>query len=211
MTPAVWLHQREERLNSVTRLKKLSEEQFLLAAQSRPTRFRAKWQQSYYDGPTARRDAEEALRSKWVETLASLLRGHVDTHGRTSEQGCRKPQTPRRRQTSDNSQSERTHSEEVSRLAGFGTRGDVSLRGTPRVRIPPDETLRTLYSRRLEEHSPSTGVHGGYRGSGNETHASSTLQHPLQGPPVEHPHRREPETGTADPDSHGPSARRHSR
>ena len=26
-------------------------------------------------GPTARRDAEEALRSKWVETLASLMRG----------------------------------------------------------------------------------------------------------------------------------------
>ena len=64
MTSAVWLHQREEKLNSVTRLKKLSEDQFLLAAQSRPTRFWAKWQQSYYDGPTARRDVEEALRSK---------------------------------------------------------------------------------------------------------------------------------------------------
>ena len=75
MTSAVWLHQREEKLNSTSRLKKLSEDQFLLAAQTRPTRFRAKWQQSYYDGPTARRDAEEASRSKLVETLASLLRG----------------------------------------------------------------------------------------------------------------------------------------
>ena len=74
MTSAVWLHQREEMLNATSRLK-LSEDQFLLAAQSRPTLFRAKWQRSFYDGPTARRDAEEALRSKWVETLASLLRG----------------------------------------------------------------------------------------------------------------------------------------
>ena len=70
MSSAVWLHQREERLNSTFRLKKLSEDQFLLAAQTRPTRFRAKWQKLYYDGPTARRDAEEALRSKWVEDLA---------------------------------------------------------------------------------------------------------------------------------------------
>ena len=79
MTSAVWLHQREEKLNSTFRLKKLSEDQFLLAAQTRPTRFRAKWQQSYYDGPTARRDAEEALRSKWVETLAFSPERHTDT------------------------------------------------------------------------------------------------------------------------------------
>ena len=55
VSSAVWLHQREERLNSTFRLKKLSEDQFLLAAQTRPTRFRAKWQKLYCDGPTARR------------------------------------------------------------------------------------------------------------------------------------------------------------
>ena len=88
MTSAVWLHQREERLNSTSRLKKLSEDQFLLAAQTRPTRFRAKWQQSYYDGPTARRDAEEALRSKWVEILASLLRGTLTPMGDLLNKGA---------------------------------------------------------------------------------------------------------------------------
>ena len=46
MTSAVWLHQIEAKLNSTSRLKKLSEDQFLLAAQTRPTRFRAKWQRS---------------------------------------------------------------------------------------------------------------------------------------------------------------------
>ena len=75
-------------LNSSSRLKKLSEDQFLLAAQSRPTRFRAKWQRSFYDGPNARRDAEEALRSKWVETLASLLRGTSTPMGELLSKGA---------------------------------------------------------------------------------------------------------------------------
>ena len=88
MTSAVWLHQREEKLNSTSRLKKLSEDQFLLAAQTRPTRFRAKWQRSYYDGPTVRRDAKEALRSKWVETLASLLRGTPTPMGHLLNKGA---------------------------------------------------------------------------------------------------------------------------
>ena len=88
MSSAVWLHQREERLNSTFRLKKLSEDQFLLAAQTRPTRFRAKWQQLYYDGPTARQDAEEALRSKWVEVLASPLRGTPTPMGELLNKGA---------------------------------------------------------------------------------------------------------------------------
>ena len=211
MTSAIWFHQREERLNSTSRLKKLSEDQFLLATQSRPTRFRAKWQRSLYDGPTARRDAEEALRSKWVETLASLLRGTSTPMGELLSKGA------------DN-----------LRLLGGGRRA-TTLRARGRtvkkylawLALAHEETfpsevhhvseyLQMRHSEpctpwRLEEHSPSLGVHGGYRSSGNEAHASSTLQHPLQGAPVEHTHRREPETGTTDPDSHGPSARRHSR
>ena len=170
MTSAVWLHQRKEKLNSTSRLKKLSEDQFLLAAQTRPTRFRAKWQQSYYDGPTARRDAEEALRSKWVETLASLLRGTPTPMGDLLNKG-----------------GERTHSEEVYRLVDSGPRSHVPLGGTPLVGIPSDETFRTMYAWRLEEHSP--GFHGRHDSSRSEAHSSSTLQHPLKGAPVEHPPR----------------------
>ena len=210
MTSAVWLHQREEMLNSSSRLKKLSGDQFLLAAQSRPTRFRAKWQRSFYDGPNARRDAEEALRSKWVETLASLLRGTSTPMGELLSKGADNHRLlGRGRRATTLRARGRTVKKYLAWLA-LAHEETSSIRGTPCVGIPPDETLRTLYSRRIEEHSSSIGVHGGYRGSGNETHASSTLQHPLQGAPVEHPHKREPETGTADPDSHGPSARRHS-
>ena len=75
MYSAVCLHRRVEKQNFESRRKKLSEDQFLLAAQTRPTRFKARWQESYFDGPTARRDAEDALRCKWVEALASILRG----------------------------------------------------------------------------------------------------------------------------------------
>ena len=211
MTSAVWVHRREEKLNSVTRLKKLSEDHFLLAAQTRPTRFRAKWQQSYYDGPTARQDAEEALRSKWVETLASLLRGTSTPMGDLLNKGADNLKLLGGGRRATTLRARGRHSEEVSRRAGFGTRGDVSLSSTPRVRITSDETLRTLHPRRLEEHSSSIGVHGRHRSSRSEAHSSSTLQHPLQGAPVWHPHRRKPETGAADPDSHGSSARRHSR
>ena len=189
MTSAVWLHQREEKLNSVTRLKKLSEDQFLLAAQSRPTRFRAKWQQSYYDGPTARRDAEEALRSKWVEILASLLRGTSTSMGELLSKSA------------DN-----------LKLLGGG-RQATTLRARGRtvkkylawLASAHEETFPSKVhhvSEYLQMRHSEPCTRGGY--------ASSILQHPLQGALVKHPHRREPETGTTDPDSHGPSARRRS-
>ena len=67
-------------LKSTSRLKKLSEDQFLLAAQSRPTRFRAKRQRSFYGGPTARQVGGDSGLS---------CERHIDTYGRTSEQGHR--------------------------------------------------------------------------------------------------------------------------
>ena len=138
---------------------------------------------------------------------------HTDTHGRSCEQRGRQPQTPRGRQTGHNPQGERTHSEEIYRLVDFWPTKSRSPRryATPLVGIPSGETFRTVYAWRLEEHSPGSGFHGRHRSSRSETRSSSTLQHPPQGAPVEHPYRRKPETGAAVPDSHGPSARRHSR
>ena len=54
---------------------KVVTDQLLLAALARPTKFRTRWQQQYHDGPTARRDAEEALRKKWLSELEALIRG----------------------------------------------------------------------------------------------------------------------------------------
>ena len=49
-------------------------DQLLMLADWKPRRFRTKWQKLAYEGPTARRDAEQDLRSKYVRILAELLR-----------------------------------------------------------------------------------------------------------------------------------------
>ena len=49
-------------------------DQFVIAADMRPKRFRTKWQCAIYDGPTARKDAETAERDRWIQLLANLLR-----------------------------------------------------------------------------------------------------------------------------------------
>ena len=57
------------------RSERLAVDQFLLAALERPSKFKARWQEKYYDGPNARRDAEEALRAKWLQELEVMLEG----------------------------------------------------------------------------------------------------------------------------------------
>ena len=41
-------------------------DQLLVAADLKPRRFRSKWQRAYYEGPTARKDAESAERLRWI-------------------------------------------------------------------------------------------------------------------------------------------------
>ena len=60
-------------------------DQFRLAALVRPAKFRACWQEKFYDGPTARRDAEDALRSKWLQELEALLKGTRTPMGKVLE------------------------------------------------------------------------------------------------------------------------------
>ena len=52
---------------------KTSADQFLLAAETAPRRFKSRLQRSSSTGPTARKDAEEKERSRWVEVLAAVL------------------------------------------------------------------------------------------------------------------------------------------
>ena len=74
MTSADWLHQQHEAEAKVEKREKRAEDQFLLAAQQTLARFRCRWQQKCFEGPSARRDAEEHLRRKWLEILENLLR-----------------------------------------------------------------------------------------------------------------------------------------
>ena len=72
---AVWLHRRQHESASKARSEKLAVDQLLLASSERLSRFRAKWQEKFFDGPTARKDAEDALRTKWIRELEGLLQG----------------------------------------------------------------------------------------------------------------------------------------
>ena len=72
---AVWLHRRQQESASKARSEKLAVDQLLLASSERPSRFRAKWQVKFFDGPTARKDAEDALRTKWIRELEGLFQG----------------------------------------------------------------------------------------------------------------------------------------
>ena len=75
LTAAVWLHQTNLQSQQKQHSERLAVDQFLLAALDRPSKFRARWQEKYYDGPNAQRDAEEALRTKWLQELEALLMG----------------------------------------------------------------------------------------------------------------------------------------
>ena len=53
-------------------------DQLVLASELKPRKFRTKWQRIIYEGPTARKDMEDAERSRWVAFFGDLLR-HTDT------------------------------------------------------------------------------------------------------------------------------------
>ena len=75
ISASIWLHSYHEAAAKAAKILKRSEDQFLLAALEKPARFRCRWQQQCFEGPSARKDAEEHLRRKWLEILENLLRG----------------------------------------------------------------------------------------------------------------------------------------
>ena len=85
MKAAVWPHNyqgikaQKVRVNS-------AQIQFVLAALDEPKRYRTKWQKQNYEGLTAREEAEDDLRSKWVQELSFILLGTKTPLGITIEQ-----------------------------------------------------------------------------------------------------------------------------
>ena len=127
---AVWLHQREERAEFDIS----SEEAVGGSVPSRRT-----------DTSNAIQGEVAAVVQRWSNSspgrrggtqkqmggdLSVSAERHTNTHGRTSEQRSRQPQTPRGRQTGHDPSGERTHSEEVPRLVGTGPRSDRHHRST---------------------------------------------------------------------------------
>ena len=73
MQATTWLQERQKLRNQEARLEKSAADQFLLAADKAPRRYRSKFQRGLYAGPNARKEAEETERTKWVEVLAAML------------------------------------------------------------------------------------------------------------------------------------------
>ena len=72
---AVFLHDLQKKAQEVAKLQKSAEDQFLIAAAIKPRRFHARFQKGQFEGTSARQDAEEAERRRWLRTLSDLLKG----------------------------------------------------------------------------------------------------------------------------------------
>ena len=75
MSAAVWLFKNRESEAKKTKSTKQAVDQFMLASLDRLVHFKCIWQQQFFEGPAARRDAEENLRKKWLGSLGGLPRG----------------------------------------------------------------------------------------------------------------------------------------
>ena len=60
---------------SAERKEKQEAAQFMAAWEMKPRRHKTKFQRSLYAGPTARRDAEEAERTRWIHELSLIVSG----------------------------------------------------------------------------------------------------------------------------------------
>ena len=71
---AVWLHDRVKRKREEDKAVHQTAPQFEWAAGEPPRRCRTRLERSLHGGPTARRDADEAGRQRWLQVLADLVR-----------------------------------------------------------------------------------------------------------------------------------------
>ena len=69
MEASIFLTQYEAREKE----EKTPADQFLLAAEMQPRRYMSRLQRSLHAGPTARKDAEEKEKARWVEVLGAML------------------------------------------------------------------------------------------------------------------------------------------
>ena len=73
-------------------MQKQAVDEFGHAAADRFRKYKSRFQRYLYDGPTAKEDAEDAERSRWIDILASLIRDAPTPMGvlmSTSSHRCR--------------------------------------------------------------------------------------------------------------------------
>ena len=70
---ALILHNRQSELEREQKTLTMSENMFLQSIGDRPRAYRSKLQKAWYEGPNARRDAEESERTRWLSSLADIV------------------------------------------------------------------------------------------------------------------------------------------
>ena len=97
---ALILHERSGELKHKVRLDKSVADQLVHSAAARPRKYRARYLSAQFQGPTARKDAEDSERNRWTTELADLLRGTQSPMGQPGNQltgGGRRASTLRSR------------------------------------------------------------------------------------------------------------------
>ena len=72
---SVWLHSVREDKAHLLKNEKKEAEQFFAAWELKPRRYKSKFQKSLFSGLTARKDAEEVERTRWIHELSLLVSG----------------------------------------------------------------------------------------------------------------------------------------
>ena len=70
---ALILHNRQSELEREQKTLTISENMFLQSIGDRPRAYRSKLQKAWYEGPNARRDAEDSERTRWLGSLADIV------------------------------------------------------------------------------------------------------------------------------------------
>ena len=145
---SVWLHEYHERRAIAERKEKQEAAQCMAAWEMKPRRYKTKFQRSLYAGPTARRDAEEAERTRWIHELSLIVSGTPTPIARQCLHVGSRPQ-------SFNLALQSPIAEEVFLVAGPLSQGCLSIGDRTSHRLLEGEALRTVQPSCTEEHKRS--------------------------------------------------------
>ena len=142
----MYLHSLEQKRKETEQAVKTAADQFIQATSLKPRRFRARYMSTHFDGPSARRDSEEAERNRWIFTLAEIIKGTATRNRQTwaAASGWR--------QASLNPQVPCVGSPKVFDLAR--TQQGIGLSHVVRPTVRESETLRTVQQGSFEGDSP---------------------------------------------------------
>ena len=136
----MYLHSLEQKRKEAEQADKTAA-QFIQAASLKPRRARARYMSTQFDGPSARRDSEEAERNRWIFTLSENIKGTATPMGKMLTD---RPGQQLVRQASLNPQVPCEGSPKVFVIPHTQQGTELSHVVRPTVRVPSSETLGTV-------------------------------------------------------------------